>query len=95
MIVFGLSKKDLEKPTITEVGGVHVSDGKGGTIIVRKGDKVSPAEYSKSLMDDLGPWPYEVTWTAEWRCGMGFCEVKSKRGKTTGLNTSELTIALF
>jgi len=95
MIVLGLSKEDLEKPTITEVAEVHVHDGKGGSAVVRKGDKVSPKDYSKFLMEHLGPWPYEVTWTAQWRCGMGYCQVKSNSGETMGINASELTIALF
>ena len=92
MIVFGLTEEDLKKPTLTAASEVHVHDGFGGWTKARNGDRVSPVEYDKFLMDHLGPWPYEVTYTAQWRCGMGYCQVKSHCGKTMGVNASQLKI---
>ena len=93
MIVLGLSEEDLEKPTITEVAEVHVHDGKGGSAKVRKGGYVSLLEHDEFLNGYLGPGPYEVTWTAEWRCGRDYCSVKANNGKTMGINASKLKIA--
>ena len=93
MIVLGLTKEDLEKPTITEVAEVHVHDGNGGSAMVRKGGHVSLLEHDDFLNGRLSPGPYEVTWTAIWRCGRGYCSVKADNGETMGINASELKIA--
>lgn len=95
MIVFGLTKEDLKKPTLTEVDEAQVHDGKGGSATVRVGDQVEifePAK-NKSTFKYLGPGSYIIEWLAQWRCGRDFVQLTTPtKGNGKGVNASKLKI---
>lgn len=95
MIVFGLTKEDLAKPTITEVDEVLVHDGKGGSAKVHVGDQVVLLKPNDELMFNyLGPGPYTIEWLAQWRCGRHFLQLTTPtKGQGRGVNASHLKIA--
>ena len=95
-MILGLSKADLEKPTMTEVKEVHVHDGKGGSVIVRIGDQVEvfKPDKNKSTLEYLGPGPYTIEWLAKWRCGRDFLQLTTPtEGEGKGVNASKIKIA--
>jgi len=94
-MIFGLTKDDLEKPTMTAVEEVYVHDGKGGSAIVHVGDQVElfKPEKNKSTFDYLGPGPYTIEWLAQWRCGRNFLQLATQTaGNGKGINASQLKI---
>ena len=94
MAVLGLTKADLEKPTMVEVNEVHVHDGKGGSAKVRVGDQVDLLKPDdKFMLDYLGTGPYTIEWLAQWRCGRDFLQlVTPTKGRGQGVNASYLRI---
>jgi len=94
MIVLGLSKADLEKPTMTEVEEVYVHDGKGGSVKVHVGDQVELFKPDKCTLEYLGPGPYTIEWLAQWRCGEDFLQLTTQtKGRGKGINASKIKIA--
>ncbi|MBU1164885.1 hypothetical protein KKA15_04995 [Patescibacteria group bacterium] len=94
-MILGLTKEDLEKPTITEVEEVRVHDGRGGAATVRVGDQVEvfKPEENKLTLAYLGPGPYTIEWTAQWRCGRDFLQLTTPtKGKGKGVNASKFQI---
>jgi hypothetical protein len=91
VMVLGLIKDDLEKPTMVAVDEVHVHDGKGGSAKVRVGDQVEVFEPDKhkTTLDYLGP----IEWLAQWRCGRDFVQLSTpKNGNGKGVNACKLKI---
>ncbi len=85
MVVFGLSKSDLEKPTITEVNEANVHDGKGGYCTVHPGDQVELVDSSNEFMNRwLGPGPYTIKWIGQWRGGRKSLYLKTTGGDNSG-----------
>jgi hypothetical protein len=95
VMVLGLTKDDLEKPTMVAVDEVHVHDGKGGSAKVHIGDQVEVFEPDKhkNTLDYLGPGPYTIEWLAQWRCGRNFVQLSTlKNGNGKGVNACKLKI---
>lgn len=95
-MVLGLTKEDLKKPTTTEVQEVHVHDGKGGSAIVRVGDKVEllNPNHDKSSLDYLGPGPYTIEWLYKYRCGREFLQLTTPtKGGGKGISAARMKIA--
>ena len=90
--------------SIEKQNEVYVSDGKGGKIVVRPGDKVTllpPKEgdeeegyLSKKHHDFLqrfldGPGHYEISWIGLWPCGRAMLYLKLTHGREPGAHASE------
>jgi hypothetical protein len=95
MTVIGLTKEQLERPTLTGVNEVFVHDEEGGFVPVHVGDQVEIFEptNNKSTLEYLGPGPYTIEWLARWRCGRGFLQLTTPtKGSGKGVNADKIKI---